>query len=161
MYVLCLFLACGINVHAKGKHRLYLKLIEAYTQKTLPGRQEGRPPITGYHFIIIWEGDKSPETFFWRGDGGWLSCKMQKAHKFINRSAARPGGIDYITQGVAGGDIHKGDTLELSPVTGGKFPIPADIPADAKNTLFFTTGGSGWLAYPVNKITKKPDIAMP
>ncbi|MFI5195791.1 MAG: hypothetical protein ACHQD8_01760 [Chitinophagales bacterium] len=164
LYFFAFCIVAGITFHAqattKKKNKTYLKLIEAYTQRTLPGRKES-PPMTGTHFIIIWEYAKYPETFFWRGEGGWLSCNMLKAHKVTNRSHDMPRGMDYRTEFVTGDQVHKGDTLELSPVTGGKFPIPAEIPKDAKNTLFFKTGGSGWLSFPVDKITKKQDIVMP
>jgi hypothetical protein len=48
--------------------------------------------------------------------------------------------------------------LELIPMTGGKFPVPAEIPVEARNTLYYKTAGSGWLAFPVKTITKKVDI---
>ena len=165
IYFLVLCFAASISTNAqtttKAKSKTYLKVVEAYTQRTRPGRPESAPPPTGTHFIIVWEYAKYPETFFWRGEGGWLSCNMLKAHKITNRPHNMPRGIDYRTEFVTGDKIHKGDTLQLSPVTGGKFPIPDEIPKDAKNTLFFKTGGSGWLSFPVENITKKPDIIMP
>lgn len=165
IYFLVLCFAVSMNTHAqtakKAKSKTYLKLVEAYTQRTRPGRPESAPPPTGTHFIIVWEYAKYPETFFWRGEGGWLSCNMLKAHKITNKSRNMPKGIDYRTEFVTGDQVHKGDTLQLTPVTGGKFPIPDEIPKDAKNTLFFKTGGSGWLSFLVENITKKPDILMP
>jgi hypothetical protein len=96
------------------KNRACFKLIEAFTQRTLPGRKE-TPPMAGTHFIIVWEKAKYPETFFWRGEGGWLSCNMLKAHKLINRPANMPVEIEYSVNFVTGDQVHKGDTLELSP----------------------------------------------
>ena len=142
------------------KHKVYFKLIEAYIQRMLPGIP-GAPPQTNYHFIIVWDAPKYPETFFWRGDGGWLTCNIVKVHKITNKSRNIPQGVDYMKENISVDQIHKGDTLELNPVTGGKFPVPGEIPSSAKNTLFFKTGGSGWLAFPVKNISKKQDIAMP
>jgi hypothetical protein len=51
--------------------------------------------------------------------------------------------------------VKKGTNLLLTPVTGGRFPIPAEIPDSARNTLFYKTAGSNWIALPVNKIAKK------
>ncbi len=121
------------------KHKPNVKLLSAYTQQTAK-------PET--HFVIVWQGAKYPETFFWRGDNGWLSCRMEKAHKPDKKSPI------YTSESISAGDIHKGDTLALVPVNGGRFAIPKEIPATAKNTLYYKTGGSGWLFYPVKKIIK-------
>jgi hypothetical protein len=133
---------------ATKKQKSYFRLIEAYTQKTIPGIP-GAQPKTAYHFIITWQAPKYPQTFFWRGENGWLPCKMSRAHRH---------GTDYVTENID--EVHKGDTLELVPVSGGKFLIPAEIPVAARNTLFFKTGGSGWLAFPVKNIGKRDDILM-
>ena len=161
LYLLVIGMAICVNAYAgTKKNRSHFKLVEAYSQRTLPGRQHGAPPVTGLHFLIIWQDTKSPETFFWRGESGWLSCQISKAHKPAGSSKNTPQGMEYITETLTGG-VHKGDTLMLSPVTGGKFPIPAEIPAEPKNTLFYKITGSGWLAFPVNNISKKHDISMP
>lgn len=134
-------------VRVKNK---YFRLLEAYSQKAEKNR--AAPPQTGTHFIIVWSAATYPETFFWRGDNGWLNCRMERAKKATGKHAA---GVNYVLNNTSAGDIHAGDTLMLSPITGGKFPIPAEIPADVKNMLFFKTGGSQWLSYPVNVIAKK------
>ena len=160
--LLCLFVLCmaiAVNVSAKKKSKPYFKLVEAYTQRTLPGIPRASIK-TDYRFILVWEGANYPETFFWRGDNGWLTCSMVKAHRIAHKNRNAPEGQDYSTEFVKNGDVHKGDTLELTPIAGGKFPVPAEIPADAKKTLFYKTGGSGWLPFPVNTITKKPDMVM-
>jgi hypothetical protein len=138
-----------------------VRLIEAFSQKQQPGIPQA-PPSIDLHFIVTWDAATYPETFFWRGEnGGFLTCKIQKAHK-IEATDARnfPPGMVYNSAIVSGGEIHRGDTLELIPVTRGKFPIPADIPQSAKNTLFYKTGGSKWLALPVKNIGKKPDVVL-
>lgn len=129
---------------AKKKPKGHFTLLEAY--HSTPQNDAQAPPMTGDHFVIKWNDEHYPETFFWRGGGGWLSCKIEKAHK--------SGMGNYVTaddQSVA----HRGDTLMLSPVTGGRFPIPKEIPDNAKNTLFYKTGGSAWLSFPVKRITKR------
>lgn len=148
------------NADARKKSSAYFKVLEAYSQRTVPGAPGGQAK-TAYHFIIIWENAKYPETFFWRGENGWMTCNMVKAHKIRKKDKSVPAGIDYTTEFAAGDAIHKGDTLQLTPMSGGKFPIPDEIPKNAKNTLYFKTGGSGWLSFPVKNISKKPDIVMP
>ncbi len=162
IFVLLLILPAA-DIRAKNmpkkKQKTYIKLLEASSQKILPGSPGGQVK-TNYRFILIWEGDQYPETFFWRGDNGWLTCKLEKAHKIKKKDHNVPAGEDYRTDpGTA--EIHKGDTLKLTPVAGGKFPIPAEIPKTAKKTLFFKTDGSRWLSFPVNKMVKKPDVATP
>jgi hypothetical protein len=168
--ILCLFLA-GLSLSAtaqtkvKSKSKAVAKkdnfrLLEAYSQRTLPGIPNG-PVEVGYHFIVIWQNAKYPETFFWRGDNGWMTCKIEKAHSVTGHDTNVPKGLDYGTEFVTGDQIHKGDTLALTPVKGGRYPIPAEIPATAKNTLYYKVGGSKWLSFPVKNIGKKPDVAMP
>jgi len=148
---------------AKKKSATSFKLVEAYTQRTIPGirPRPGQPaPQPTTNFVIVWQAATYPETFFWRGDGGWLSCRIDKAHKATGK-LRMPAGKDYMTEVVMGDQIHKGDTLLLTPVTGGRFPIPSEIPETAKNTLFYKTGGSKWLSFRVENIAKKRDIVMP
>ncbi len=154
-------LAVTLNVESKGvkkKGNSTLRVLEAYSQRILPGIP-GAQPKTDFHFIVIWEGKKYPETVFWRGENGWLTCNLYKAHWMGNRTINVP--RDYRFDPVTNDAIHKGDTLELRPVTGGKFPVPPEIPKDAKNTLFYKSGGSGWMLSPVKNITRKPDIPLP
>jgi hypothetical protein len=164
-YLVCLFLislCLGGFVTAKTpvkKKKLHgFKLIEAYSQRTLPGIP-GAAIKTDYHFIIIWQDKNYPETFFWRGENGWLTCGISKAHKIVKKEPNVPEGMDYRTEQVLDGKIHEGDTLDIRPVAGGKFPTPAEIPVTAKNTLFYKTGGRGWLSFPVKNIATKHDIA--
>ena len=147
-----------VQAKKKGKKKTnnYFALVEAYAQQAPTGSTG--PPQTGTHFIIVWTAAEQPGPFFWRGDGGWLSCSMASAHKIKNRRNIRARYKEYDTEDVLPGQVQKGDTLELSPVTGGKFPIPAEIPAAAKNTLFFKAGGSTWLAFPVKTIEQKQDV---
>lgn len=139
----------------------YLKMLESYSQRILPGAR-GMQPRTETHFILVWKSKDAPATFFWRGANGWMSCNMVKVHK-IKPAPKEPNmpEEEYVTEDITRNPIKKGDTLEVTPVQGGKFPIPKEIPISASNTLFFKTIKSNWLSFPVTKITAKPDIALP
>ena len=148
--------------HRKKSSKQNFTLIEAYTQRTLSGMKSPAPPPTDNHFIILWTGASYPETFFWRGESGFLTCNIQRVHKVSGKDARNfPPGIVYRADNAIGDQVQKGDTLELTPLTRGKYAIPADIPKTAKNTLFYKTGGSGWLSFPVKNMSKKHDISMP
>jgi hypothetical protein len=165
VFFICLFLMHEANgrAHSLKKKNRDLRLIEAYTQKRTPGRREF-PAETTMNIVVEWRSKTSPETFFWRGEGGWLTCRMVRAHR-LNTSAtvgSRPiAGLDYSLEAPDNNPFHKGDTLMLTPVTGGKFPIPAAIPESARNTLFYKTVGSEWKAFPIDSIAKKRDILAP
>ncbi len=167
--LLFIFIALSIVLNSEAQVRnagkkakkSYIKLIEAYTQRTLPGIKES-PTSTDTHFIIIWEGTQYPETFFWRGENGWLTCKMVKAHK-INQANKRsiPAGLEYMEEMITNDKVNKGDTLALTPIKGGRFAVPKEVTNNIKNTLFFKTAGSSWLKFPITKIGTKKDILMP
>ena len=154
-------MAKGKTKHKKTGTKETIKLLEAYAQRTIPGTPGGLPPAS-FHFVIIWGGATYPESFFWRGENGWLTCKTEKAHKITKNEIRNfPPNMEYATLAVGGDEMHKGDTLLLTPIKGGKFPVPAEIPKDAKNTLYYKTGGSKWIAFPIKNIIKKKDVAMP
>jgi hypothetical protein len=164
--LLCMLFAWACFAgHAQAKtptkaRTSYIKLLEAYTQRTLAGRR-GIRPVTDTHFIVIWEGLKYPKSFFWRGDTGVVSCSVVKAHKVPGRRTNFPQGADYTTEHISADMIHKGDTLQLTPAATTAISSPNRIPTKTKNTLFFKTGNSGWLAFPVKNITRKQDLSMP
>ena len=137
--------------------------MESYTQRVVPGIRGGQSFLKTY-FVLIWENKDFPETFFWRGDGGWFPCKIDLAHKVNQDAGTKPGNVpkvDYVTEDVGAENIGKGDTLLLVPIPGGKFAIPKEIPDTAKYTLFYKVDGSKWLHYKVEKITRKKDVIMP
>ena len=165
LLALCFMTGLGTEAtakHSKKKNVVNLKLVEAYSQRVLGG-QPGAPPPLDQHFIVIWEAATYPETFFWRGqNGGFLPCDMQKAHRISKKDAKKfPPNLEYNKELVTGDKIHKGDTLELTPLTRGKYKIPDDIPKTVKNTLFYKTNGSGWLLFPVKTISNKRDVPAP
>jgi hypothetical protein len=150
---LCLMVCVVASATMKKKPKTYFKLIEAYSQRMIPGIP-GAQIKTNYQFTIVWQGIAYPETFFWRGENGWLTCRMTRKQKTAGTGSAG-------SEVVMNDQVRRGDTLELVPLTGGRFAVPPEIPQSAKNTLFFKTGGSGWLSFPVKKLTQKPDILLP
>ncbi len=126
-----------------------VKLLAAYSQQILPGIPGGTAE-TAYHFVAVWQNAKMPESFFWRGENGWLTCETLKATaKGVKKTA---GAMQYTTKELTG-DIKKWDTLMLNPIKGGKFPVPAAISPAVKNTLYYKTNGSKWIAVPVKGFT--------
>jgi hypothetical protein len=122
-----------------------IKLVSAFSKK-IPESAQSNPPKTGEFFVVKWNESSYPESVFWRGQGGWLTCNIEKAVKK---------GKSYIGAPIEIEKIKKGQLLMFTPVTGGRFPIPAEIPENAKNTIFYKTAGSAWIAFPVKKISKK------
>jgi len=143
----------------KKKHAL-VKVLEAYSQKTIPGIPHADVK-EATHFIILWGGSSYPETFFWRGEHGWLTCSMMKAHRIATLNVTNERTSGYSSEWVTADKIHIGDTLMVTPVPGGKFPVPAEVSPETRNTLFYKTGGSGWLSIGISQIVKKPDVVMP
>lgn len=145
-FILLLFAFCSIGAYCSafcGKKKSHFKLITAYS-KTITAEKQSNPPMSGDFFVIKWKSSTPPHTFFWRGSGGWLSCKIEIAEN--------TGNGEYKGTLVSLRDVNKGDILLLTPLTGGRFPIPAEIPENAKNTLFYKVGNSNWLAFPVKNI---------
>lgn len=160
-----LIMLTGISVYAQTKNNIQpkdgsssIKLVEAYTQRILPGVQ-GSEPATESHFIVVWKNKTAPTTFFWRGSDGWMPCRVNMAHIEKNKKRSKDHWI--VTQDIKLRDIKNGDTLEILPVAGGKNPIPKEVTADMTNMLFFKTGNPGWQYLPVKTISKKKDIVMP
>lgn len=143
----CAVVLANAPVQAKKMPpRKNFTLIEAYKTTTKPATPKGPKP-TGEHFIIKWTADTYPATFYWRGQSGFMMCNISKAHKK---------GKKYVTETVPFDAIHKGDTLEILPIVGGKVQIPEEIPQDATNTLFYRTNGNSiWMQFAVQKISRK------
>ena len=138
----------------------YLKLIEAYKQRTNPGRWEGLPhPAT--KFVIVWESKKQIETFFWKSpEGAWQACNISKARKNPAKGDTPPG-MDYFTDAISPENIEKGDTLMITATAGGKFPVPEVAATDGNSNLYFKAGGSDWIKFHVDSIGRKHDVITP
>lgn len=144
--ILSFVLIClSFGSFAQKAPKANVKLISAYTRKIAPSEQTN-PPMAGSFFVLRWNEASYPETMFWRGENGWLTCKIERA---VKRGGAYKGGEVDIEK------IKKNDILFITPLTGGRFPVPAEIPETAKNTLFYKTAGSAWIAFPVKKLSKK------
>lgn len=157
------FTACAQTKKSSGNSSKDMKLLEATKQKLLPGVPGGEIEVK-YRFVVIWKTSDKPETFFWRGEDGWLNCEVNKVHKNARHQQDQNGEeLWYTSEQVSFDNVKKGDTLELIPVTGGKFPIPEEIPETAKNTIYYKTvkTKTTWLSLPVKTIKKMPSIAMP
>lgn len=160
-----LMLASGVAALATAGTKKTVKttrpfhMLEAYTQNKVSGIPGGVKE-EGHHFVIIWDAKaNTPESFFWRGESGWMNCIVEKAHKLTKAELkTAPSGSCYSMADVEAENVKKGDTLMLTPLRGGKFPVPAEIPASAKNTLYYKVAGGKWKPFPVKNITKKKDI---
>lgn len=139
----------AVSARPMTKKKSHFKLITAYSKK-IADNEQTNPHMAGTFFVIKWTGDTYPETFFWRGENGWLTCSIDRAKK-----VTKNGKTEYTSGFATAETIRKGDTLMLTPLIGGRFPIPDEIPQDAKNTLFYKVGGSKWLSFQVKNIEKK------
>jgi hypothetical protein len=128
------------------KSKPSIKLLEASSQRIIPGIP-GAAIRTNYHFIVIWNSAQSPDKFFWKNEKDQAYCRITK--------------ITSIGSHSINAAIRRGDTLSISALKDKEVQTPAGISSKAKNTLFFKTKSSGWVRYPVKKISKKPDEAMP
>ncbi|MDR3680391.1 MAG: hypothetical protein P4L41_10535 [Flavipsychrobacter sp.] len=157
LFFVCLFVALYTNAKEPAglkNGKPYVKVLRATVQRTMPGRNTG--VISNYDFIVVWTSKMPPASFFWRGQDGWLTCNVLKVH-----GAGKKNSLDYVPdKNGMDARINKGDTLEITPVPGGRFAIPSQIPGGAVNTLFFKTDQSGWLYYKT-KLTQKPDVILP
>lgn len=135
---------------AKSKKKTNLTLVTAYTN-TISEEEQTSPAMLGTFIVVKWNYSTYPETMFWRGEGGWYTCNIEKAVKTGNGK-----NINYSAEFVQMDQIKKGDTLLITPIVGGKFAIPSEIPQKAKNTLFFKISGNpAWMPFPVSPISKK------
>lgn len=138
---------CADAIAVSGKKpKPSIKLLEASYQRIIPGIP-GAAIRTNYHFIVIWNSTQSPDKFFWKNEKDQTHCVVSKI------STHGPNATDII--------IRTGDTLSISALKDKEVQTPTGIPSKAKNTLFFKTKSSAWVPYPVKKISKKPDEAMP
>ncbi len=169
LVVLCFAITGSSEARKKNRKRnkADLVLIEAYTQRTLPGVRRAIPPPAMTHFIAVWVGVSYPDAFLWRADTGLLTCSVTKAHKIANKTRYTPPGIEYYTEKVDPKDIRKGDTLDIVPLQiTSAVPGHLHMDAGARNTLYYkilipTITGDEWFSFHIDSIGRKRDIAMP
>ncbi len=149
----------------KGDHKKKeapATLVTGTKQTTLPGRP-GTPPSIDHHIILIWNSEEAPKTFFWHGEKNYFPCRVSKVSGFDITQLTNEKNVfaqAYTAKEISLDNVKKNDTLELYPVSGGKYPIPEDLPNDKINTVFYKTNSSNWLTLPVNKMIERPDIIM-
>lgn len=132
-------------------------IIEAFTQKTLPGVR-GMEPQTRFHITLALKSNLKPRLFLWMQDGKWYSCSLSRAHytREVNEGTHLP----YTTAQIYINDVKKGDTLELTPIN-----ITNDVPIKPdklkNNTLYFNNTQNNWFFVTIKHFLSKPDIVLP
>lgn len=152
--VLLMFSACAQSKKAVKSGSTYAQVILATSQRYLPGVR-GAEPQTNYRFVIVWKKSVAPQTFFWRGQDGWMPCEVAKAS--LASKNVKDNSFPYRVESISLDKIKNGDTLQIMPVNG-RAEMPAEILASSANTLFFKTNGKSWLSLPVNNIKQLPKI---
>lgn len=148
IFVLSLVACAGTkSSHVSQK---YFTINDATIQRTMPGRREGAIS-TQYRFVITWNSNERPESFYWKSIDVWMNCKVYRLHG-IKDNDGEEVNLD---------DIRKGDILSLVPFQGGKFPIPSVKNAALNNLIIFKTNKSNWQSIIVHDFRKLPDLIMP
>lgn len=163
-YIIVLLLVTSCSVFPKSKAGKYSEaptLIEAYTQKVVGGTRNAPTEEMNRHVVLRWNAKVFPTAFFWRGETGWMPCKAEVAHRVDPRTAGVPAGVDYQTKRVNLDKVAAGDTLLLTVMSRGKYPVPDGITDDIKNRIYYEKQGSGLLFIQVPEFKTKQNIFMP
>jgi hypothetical protein len=153
IFVLFLILcstACAQQKKTVTNGKNYATLQRAVVNRTLPGRREGKIE-SQYRFNMVWQSSQTPTTFFYKAPNVWMNCSVNK-HSIVE-------GSQKATE-IALENIRKGDTIELIPIKGGKFPIPSDIPESLNNVILFKINKSNWHYVSISNY-EKADVSMP
>jgi len=153
IFVLFLILcstACAQQKKTVTNGKNYATLQRAVVNRTLPGRREGKID-SQYRFVMVWQSSQTPATFFYKAPNAWMDCLINKL--------STTGGKQTATE-IAPENIQKGDTIELVPIKGGKFPAPSDIPENLNNVILFKINKSNW-HYVLISNYEKADVPMP
>lgn len=133
------------------------QVLESRLVRTMPGRSES-PTEYSYSFLIVWKSATEPGQFFWKGDKGWLAGNVS----FARGVRKTPEGFLYEIADLGGSAVHKGDTIEVRTMKGGKYAIPAGIEGSKlTNTLFFNSDKTGWRYLAVPRFSRTQDITLP
>ena len=139
-----------------GAGNSYMELLEASVQRTLPGIKDAEIETTT-RFVVIWKSNEQPLDFFWKAPDVWQNCMVSRASRAAGKTADN--GDWYTATEIDRNAIKKGDTLELTPLRGGKYAVPPGFD-DKNNVILFKTNKTDWLYLPVKNLTKRPDIIM-
>jgi hypothetical protein len=140
-------LMCSVLISRAQKSRhaalkegnAYAKLIGTSEWKTIDKGDEN----AGYTFTIVWKSTQHPETFFWYSkEGGWMTCGVKRAHPAKNFEEILDRGAENAGEDIEFSQVHKGDTLDITPIRGGRDIKPKLIAAAMTNRLFFMVKGN-------------------
>ena len=152
-------LLCG-SLHLSARQQAGPVLLEANSQRTLPGIR-GTRPVTNYYFLVVWQGPSVPTEFLWHPDPHtWVNCSVSRIYKKTKRGSM-PFDRGYTTVPITLRQVHPNDTLELMPVTGSPAPPPAIKQAKSNCIYYRTANKSAWLSIEVPLIHRLHDIAHP
>ena len=136
-----------------------IKVTEASSRRTLPGRQEGEIH-TEYRFVLVWNSNTPPTSLFFRPDAKtWMSLQIARPEN----SPMFPGSPDYrvVERLIRPENIRKGDNLILTTRhEHASHVVPAAARAMATQSIYYQTKGTGWNIIKVPKLTKRPDIVL-
>lgn len=155
--LLCVNLSCSAQTISRKPTDH--KLIEAYSQEKLAG-VPGGSGSSDLKFILKWTGKVSPESIYWKGTKDVAQCRIERAHKVVERPRDMPAGIDYFFERNSQSSIATGDTVMVSAMKGTIETAPSSVIRGARNTLYVKSGGK-WSATNVKNIIKKKAVAMP
>ncbi|MBE2290305.1 MAG: hypothetical protein IAE95_12175 [Chitinophagaceae bacterium] len=154
-----LFVNYSCSAQAISRKPTDHKLIEAYSQEKLSG-VPGGSGATYLKFILKWTGKGAPEFIYWKGTADVVQCRIERAHKVVERPRDMPAGIDYFFERNSQSSIVTGDTVMVSALKGAVEKAPSSVMRGRRNTLYVRSGGK-WSATSVKNIIKKKAIAMP
>ena len=142
------------------KNKAVFKLVEAFSQRMLPGKQGGVPK-TDLHFILIWQDNAQPtDGFYWKEGDKWQQCIAAKAHKAVHGQMLRAG-FEYSQERAGLAGVKNGDTVILTPKHGSGSTVPEILQKKKGNLVVYRMHDGSWFPVPVMKMVQKRDIALP
>lgn len=138
-------------------------ILQATTQDTYAGREESGI-TTEQLFVIVWRSNEEPTGMFLKSEDDWQPLNINKINNYrpllINDNEEVPFEINYERD--FEDKTYANDTLELWPTTGGKNPMPNEIPMNAKNVIYYQTASNhAWQTLQVDSIISLPPVVMP
>ena len=158
-FVPLLFINTNCSAQSISRKPADHKLIESYSQEKLSG-VPGGSGSTDLKFILKWTGKVAPELIYWKGASDVVQCRIEKAHKVVERPRDMPEGIDYFFERNSQLSIVSGDTVMVSAMKGAIEKAPSSVMRGGRNTLYVRSAGK-WSATSVKNIIKKKAVAMP
>lgn len=167
-FSLLLFLAtlvlssCFLQTKATHKEddQAHFDIISAYPGRHIAGIR-GVAPETTMYFRVIWRKPTFSGDIYWRGDGTWSPCKVEKLHMVQPGGQNMPAGIDYKVEPAGTATVADGDTLLLTALKSGSYTLPAEVDEKIRNTLYLRSADNHWYAYPVGTIEATRNFTHP